>query len=190
MTGITLEYKAEQALTAIQAAIDALSAPEKMLRNMGEYLLIATDQRFATQTAPDGTPWAPLSPSYQRSKKKNKDKILVLDGYLKNLMRYHVDGGELLFGSDRIYAALLHFGGAVKHAARASTVYFKQGKDGSIGNRFVHKKKSNFAQDVKIGPYTINMPSRPIVGTSAADDTELLAIASRYLSNALSGARA
>lgn len=184
MAGLTLDYRDDAVLAALQAIVDALGDPAPMLRDMGEYLLIAQGKRFASQTAPDGTPWQPLSPSYQRRKKKNKDKILQLDGYLKNLMRYQVKGSELQFGSDRLYAAILHFGGDINIAARSQHAYFRQDKSGEVGNRFVGKRKSNFAQRVTIGAYTIHIPARPIVGTSTEDDTELGNIALRYLEKA------
>ena len=185
MAGATLEFDNGKALTAIQAAADAMGNPEPMLRDMGEYLLIAHDARFAGQSAPDGTPWPALSPRYQRRKRKNADKILMLDGYLKNLLRYQVDGGELLFGSDRPYAAIQHFGGEIQIAARSQQAYFQRGRDGEVGNRFVAKRRSNFAQWVTMGPYTIRIPARPFLGTSEQDDDELLAIAQRHLARPL-----
>lgn len=185
MAGVTLEFDNAAALAYIQAAADALGNPEPLLRDMGEYLLIAHDTRFASQSAPDGTPWQALSPSYLRRKRKNQDKILRLDGYLANTLRYQVSGGELLFGSDRPYAAIHQFGGEIQIAARSQQAYFRRdGKTGEVGNRFVAKRKSNFAQWVSMGPYSIHIPARPFLGTSSADDEELLTIAQDYLRNA------
>ena len=111
MAGATLEFDATAALAVINEVAQAMGRPEPLLRDIGEYLMIAHDQRFASQTSPDGTPWQALSPRYQRRKRKNGDKILVLDGYLKNTLRYQVNGDELLFGSNRPYAAIHQFGG-------------------------------------------------------------------------------
>lgn len=188
MAGVTLEFDNAAALAYIQAAADALGNPEPLLRDMGEYLMIAHDARFASQSAPDGTPWQALSPSYLRRKRKNQDKILRLDGYLANTLRYQVNGGELLFGSNRSYAAIHQFGGEIQVAARSQQAYFRQDdKTGEVGNRFVAKRKSNFAQWVTMGPYSIRIPARPFLGTSAADDAELLTIAQNYLRNPGSG---
>ncbi len=185
MAGVTLEFDAAGALAAINQAAQALGDPAPMFRDMGEYLLIAHDQRFASQTAPDGTPWQALSPRYQRRKKKNQGKILVLDGHLMNTLRYQASNDELLFGTNRKYGAIHHFGGDIEIAARSQQAYFRQdGRSGEVGNRFVNKSRSNFAQRVTIGQHTITIPARPFLGTSAQDNQELLAIATRYLTGA------
>lgn len=184
MTGATLVFDATAASRVISALTAQLEDPNPMLRDMGEYLVIAHLQRFDKQVSPDGTPWQALNPRYVKRKKKNKDKILQLDGYLKNLNRYQVENGELLFGSDRKYAAIHHFGGDIKMPARTADVFFKQDKAGNVKNKFVKKKSSNFAQSVNIGAYTIHIPPRPWLGTSTEDENELVAIAQRHLEKA------
>lgn len=190
MAGATIEFDSRQVLAALQGAIAVLRSPDALLRDMGEYLLLAHDARFASQTAPDGTPWQALSPRYLKRKPKNKDRILRLDGYLMNTLRYQLDGSSLLFGSDRPYAAIQHFGGEIQMAARSQQAYFRQAADGSVGQRFVKKKASNFAQWVSSGPYVIRIPARPFLGTSEADDQELVAIAEQHLQQGLDGGAA
>lgn len=181
MAGATLEFDSKNAIEVINKIAAATGDVDPLLRSMGEYLIRAHLIRFDSQTAPDGTKWQALSPRYLKQKKKNKDKILTLDGYLKNTLRYLVAAGELLFGSNRPYAAIQHFGGEIKKQARESEVFFKQNKNGSIGKQFVKKKQSNLAQAVKIAAHVIKMPSRKWLGTSATDDSELLNIAQRYM---------
>lgn len=190
MAGATLEFDSSAALAAINQAAAAMGDPDPLLRDMGEYLMIAHDARFASQTAPDGTPWQALSPRYQRRKPKNQDKILRLDGYLANTLRYQVGGGELVFGSNRPYAAIQHFGGEIAIAARSQQAYFRQDKSGAVGNRFVNKRKSNYAEWVSMGAYSIRIPARPFLGTSEADDNELTRIALQYISRALEAGNA
>lgn len=79
-------------------------------RDMGEMLLNSHRRRFETQTAPDGSPWAQLSPDYKKRKKKNQDKILTLEGRLHGTLNYQAGPFELLLGSPLIYAAAQHFG--------------------------------------------------------------------------------
>lgn len=190
MTGVTVEYSSAQVLQALRSAVDILQNPQAMFRDMGEYMLIALDARFESQSAPDGTPWQPLSPSYQKRKRKNQNKILVLDGYLKNTLRYQVSDNELAVGSNRVYAAIHQFGGEIQIAARSQQAYFNHNsKSGEVGPRFVNKRRANFSQWVSLGPYTIKIPARPWLGTSPQDDDELLAIANKHLERALSVAR-
>ena len=179
--GAVLQFDFKDALTVINKVAAATGDTTPLLRDMGEYLIIAHLLRFDAQTSPDGTKWKALSPAYLKQKKKNKDKILTLDGYLKNTLRYQVADGELLFGSNRAQAAILHFGGEIKKKERAAEVYFKQNKNGSVGRQFVKRKNSNFAQSVKIGAHVIKMPARPWLGTSPANNTELMNIAVRHM---------
>lgn len=181
MTGATLTYDTRDALDTIRQAARAMDNPAPMWRSMGEYLMIAHDQRWMTQTSPDGQPWQALSPAYQRRKRKNANKILALDGYLKNTLRYQVDDGGLQFGSNRVYAAIHHFGGEIDIAARSQQLYFHRGRSGEVSNRFVSRRQSNFAQRVTLGAYSIRIPARPWLGTSAEDDAELTQIALDYL---------
>ncbi|WP_213664297.1 phage virion morphogenesis protein [Stutzerimonas stutzeri] len=183
MAGATLEFDAVGALAIINEAAAATANPADMLRNMGEYLAFqALPKRFVSQSAPDGTPWKALSPAYLKRKKKNQDKILVLDGPLSNGLRFQVVGGDLLVGTNMVYGAIHHFGGDIDIAARSQQAYFRQdGRTGDVGNQFVNKKRSNFAQWVTIGAYKIQIPARPWLGVSDDDSYELVNIAMKYL---------
>ena len=85
---LEIEYRDNEIPRALRALISQLNRPQPAFRDIGEYLLLSHEQRFADQESPDGDPWAPLSPRYQARKKKNPDKVLVLDGFLKD--RYPV----------------------------------------------------------------------------------------------------
>lgn len=106
---ITLDNQAVQ--QSLAQAIVAMKNPRPLLVNLREYLLRTHHHRFAAQRAPDGTPWQPLQPRYQARKKYNPDRILVLRGYLKDLLRGEVDDQGLSFGTDRPYGAIHQFGG-------------------------------------------------------------------------------
>ena len=98
----------------VKAALNALLARigdlQPAFRDLGEALLNSTRARFSSQTAPDGSPWAALSPAYRKRKKKNKDKILTLDGYLSGTLDYQASPAELLVGTPREYGAAHQFG--------------------------------------------------------------------------------
>lgn len=190
MAGVTIEFEDRKALAAIGAAVAVLRSPDRMWRDIAEELQIIHRKRFQAQTSPDGEKWQALSPAYQRRKKKNRDKILTLEGRLGNTLRYQVEGGDLFFGTDLPYGAIHQFGGEIKKTEREHSLFFKQSKSGAIGNRFVKKEKSNFEQKVKIGAHTITMPARPWLGIGLADAEKLEAIAKRHLDRALSDGRA
>ncbi|WP_275629815.1 phage virion morphogenesis protein [Pseudomonas sp. 273] len=188
MAGATLEYDVTRVMEALQSAVDLLRDPSQMFRDMGEYLAPEISLRFETQASPDGTPWQALSPAYLKRKRKNQDKILVLNGYLKNSIRFQVSENELAVGSNRTYAAIHHFGGEIQIAARSQQAHFRyDAKTNEVGPHFVNKSRANFSQWVTLGPYTIKIPARPWLGTSDRDDDELLAIAHKHLDKAFSG---
>ncbi|WP_339524236.1 phage virion morphogenesis protein [Pseudomonas sp. EL_65y_Pfl2_R96] len=171
-----------KALGELSERLGDLTTP---LNDIAEYLHQSTDDRFIKQVAPDGSPWAPLAPSTLARKKGGR--ILRNKGTLQDTMRHSVSGNELAFGTDRPYGAIHQDGGKVEHAARSQQVYFRQGKEGSVGNRFVKKSKSNFAQWVTRGAHDTEIKARPYLGLSAEDDVELLAIIQDYLLMPLSG---
>ncbi|HHW7447663.1 TPA: phage virion morphogenesis protein, partial [Pasteurella multocida] len=69
---------------------------------LGESTKVDKHGRFEKeQASPEGEKWQPLSPMYKARKRKNRDKILIRDGNLKNLLRYQVNDSGVEFGSDR-----------------------------------------------------------------------------------------
>ncbi|KAF3999057.1 phage virion morphogenesis protein [Glaciimonas immobilis] len=190
MAGSTFEFTfdSQRATASLGKAYRALTNPAELQRDIGEYLLRSTRNRFNEQAAPDGTAWEALSSRYKNRKRKNKDKILTLDGYLRGAgLRYQLDGADVLMGSNRPYAAIHQFGGDISIPARSQYAFFRQAPDGSVGNLFVKKKKSNFAQRVTIGAHVIHMPARPFLGLSVADEEELVQLGLDHIGNAVAG---
>jgi phage virion morphogenesis protein len=115
VAGASVTIKIDDA--AIRRALARLSRAAGHMRpamlEIGEEMTEATKQRFSTQTGPDGTPWAPLSPRYAGSKRKQKSPaILVLRGYLHDTLRYQADADSVEWGTDRLYGATHQFGDA------------------------------------------------------------------------------
>jgi phage virion morphogenesis protein len=113
MSGAVVKIKIE-GQERLEAALSGLASRAADLRpalaDIGEYLMLAHEERFDAQKSPDGEPWAPLSERYQARKKRNRDKILVLDDVLAGTLRYQTTASSLLFGTDRIYGATHQFG--------------------------------------------------------------------------------
>ncbi|MBL4832166.1 MAG: phage virion morphogenesis protein [Aliivibrio sp.] len=78
-------------------------------RDIGEYLLESTQQRFIDQQAPDGTPWDPVSPKTLK-KKKRQDRVLTETGTLADTLNYQLGANQLQLGSNMEYAATHQFG--------------------------------------------------------------------------------
>lgn len=183
MTGIYVELDTGAASAWLGGVLGKIERPAPLFAQINEYLLRSHRQRFREQRAPDGTPWEALSPAYQRRKHRNQNRILTLRGYLQGTLRGQYDDTGLEFGTDRLYGAIQHFGGEIKMPARQRQVFFRQRADGTVSNRFVKRKNSNFAQTADAGPYTIKIPARPWLGLSSQDDGYIVQLALRYLQN-------
>lgn len=109
MAGVTVKFDDREVRAALDALVERMNDAETMFADIGEYLLRSHDDRFEAQAAPDGTPWEPLSPRYRARKRRNADKILQLEGNLRDLV-YDVSRDGLELGTNRIYGATQQFG--------------------------------------------------------------------------------
>lgn len=112
MAGVNLQWRieTERLERALQALADRGGNARPAFEAIGEDLLLSHRDRFDAQESPDGEPWEPLSEAYRKRKKRRKDEILVLNTYLRDTQRYQADDDQLEYGSDRVYAASMHFG--------------------------------------------------------------------------------
>lgn len=169
------ELDRQNAFMAEQVARD----PSGLMPRLGEYLQGSTQKRFKTQTAPDGTPWAPLQKRYARRKRYNKDKVLTLRGYLRSYIHYQASADSVEVGSNQKYAAIHQFGGEIDMPERQATVRYRSvaGKVLFAGKK--HKRATE--RSVTIPVHFVKIPARPFLGLSAEDDREIQRIIRDWL---------
>lgn len=112
MAGIHLTIDT-RGLDQLQARIQGLAGMDTttLMPRLGEYLQSSTQERFATQTAPDGSAWDALAPRTLKRKKHNRDKVLTARGFLRRGIRYQVlDKSTVQVGTDSVYAATHQYG--------------------------------------------------------------------------------
>ena len=158
MTGVTLkiDFETEALGQALASLRRQAENPRPALAEIGEYLLEATEDRFAAQVDPAGRPWAPLSPRYRKKKRRHQDLILVLDGYLKGTFPYRDVGGRAASGTKA-------------EAKRVSASRLE------IGSNRV------YAATHQLGDPARNIPARPFLGLAGADKAEMLQILEDHL---------
>ena len=138
------------AIEHLSGLVAALNDPSPLLAELGEYGLRSTRARFKTQTAPDGTAWAALQPWYQKEKRRNKNRILTLNGYLRGQMTWQLVGDRTVeIGSNLPYAAVHQFG-----SDRPQNL-----------ERLRHKE---------FIPRATTIPARPYLGLSDEDRSEIV----------------
>ena len=146
-------------------------------RDVGETLLNSTRERFRSQTAPDGSAWAPLSPSYAARKKRNKTKILTLSGALRGTLTKQADKDSLRIGTPLIYGAVHQFG-AAKGSFGTVVAHIHEYTRRIKGSRGRATVRAHTRQlTVPWG----DIPARPFLGLSDADRQDLLDALSEYL---------
>ena len=160
MPGTTIEVTFDDA--KVQRALRRLIAAGRdmtpAMRDIGEHLLNTTRERFVDQKAPDGKLWATLSPVTRERKRRNKDKILTLEGYLRGNLAYRAGPDQVEVGSPSIYAGTHQFGA----------------------------KKGAFGKTARGAPIPWgDIPARPFLGLSDDDQDEIGRIVARYLAEAL-----
>ncbi|MDD9863345.1 MAG: phage virion morphogenesis protein [Gammaproteobacteria bacterium] len=145
MAGVRIHVREKHIRQALNRLAAAAADPRPALEELGEVLLQSTYDRFGPQQAPDGSPWAPLSPKYRARKPRHKDRILLLSGNLRDNLRWQLlDAHTLAVGTNEIYGA-------------------------------THQ----------LGDTSRNIPARPFLGLSPADESTALDIFRRHLDAAL-----
>jgi len=146
---------------AITAALSNLAAAGRdlspALRDIGEYMLNATKERFAAGEAPDGTPWAENKPS-TLAKKKGDKPLIGESKRLSNEISYALTGEGVEIGTSLEYAAVQQFGA----------------DQGEFGN-------TSRGAPIPWG----DIPARPFLGINADDEHEILAIIGEHILGAV-----
>jgi phage virion morphogenesis protein len=185
MANITVRIDDAELRKAIDRVIDHMADLTPAMQEIGDYMITATRSRFDTETAPDGSKWAALSPRYAARKARMRSvvdggkRILAKRGTLRDTIRYKASRSDVVIGSDRPYAAIHQFGGDIQNKGGSRTLNFKVGRNGR--SRFAKRGKANFQQTVNVGASSATIPARPFLGISADDQQEIIRILAKYL---------
>ena len=117
MAGIQYHVDLERA--ELQAFFESKLSKMENLRpfyvNVGEHMLNSVEDRFDTETAPDGTPWAALAPATiaNRLRRHGNAELTILRerGHLAGSFNYDANSSQVSIGTPVVYAAIQHFGG-------------------------------------------------------------------------------
>lgn len=117
---LKLDYKLDmkEATTAIKRLERAGGDTESVFIEIGEYMLIATDQRFENEVSPNGFAWPEILDSTRA--KKRHPKILTESSRLRSSIVYQASAYQVEIGTNVVYAAIHQFGGKTSaHEIRA-----------------------------------------------------------------------
>lgn len=168
---IKIEHTVKPAQKALTKLAKRTGDVRPALKSMGEALTLSTEGRFDSQTDPTGNKWQDVKP--RTRKRKKHPKILTESGDLRGSIHPQVDGDTLMIGTPSKYGAIHQLGGTIK---QEGIVVHLKGK----GRETRFAKKGEGDREMKVNR-TINMPARPYLGVSKADEKELVAIAEDHL---------
>lgn len=158
-------------LARYQRLLDTLGRSDHkaaLLDIIGSFAENQTKHRISNEkTAPDGTPWAPWSTDYAKTRHGNQS-LLQGDGDLLDSIEYQVQRNSVRVGSALAYAGVHQdgFSGAVQVPAHIRRITQAFGK------------ALKFPVYSSVGAFTrqMEMPARPYLGLSSDNQTELLAV--------------
>jgi len=112
---ITIRLDDGEVTAAFGRAAAALGDLTPLMQEVGEYLLLSTGERFKAGKAPDGTIWAPKKPSTMAAQARRGDRPdprpLFWRGTLSSTIGMRAGPASVEVGSNRVYAAMMQFGG-------------------------------------------------------------------------------
>ncbi|MFJ5441746.1 phage virion morphogenesis protein [Pectobacterium sp. CHL-2024] len=161
--------------------ISRLEHRQPLMREMAAAMHDAVEENFAQQGRPEWAGWK--SNAYWA--KRRGGKILQKSGRLAASINEYSDNDSATVGTNVVYARIHQEGGTINIPARSQRAYYKQNKDGSVGNRFVKKSKSNFSQWNTMGEYKITIPARPFLRLTESDIEGMESTAHDYLQRVL-----
>jgi phage virion morphogenesis protein len=172
-TSIKIDVDDAEFNAAIRQLLERLESPRAAFADIGEYLVRSVEERFETEIAPDGTPWAPLHAGTKAAKKH--PKILTESRELRRSIVHQETDTALLIGTNKIYAAIHQLGGTTKaHEIRPRHKKALAWPGMMGGGDDAHPVGAVQHPGSKI-------PARPFLGLSPADREEALAILADYL---------
>lgn len=158
---IRVEIDSSDLQRAIARAQKYLSDLTPFYEDVGAYMERVTENRFRTETGPDGQPWKELAASTRAA--KANDKILTERGKMRESLSSEADPDGVTVGFSDRKARWHQFG------TKPYTIEPKNGRwlafQGASGMRFARQVEHP------------GVPARPMLGISPANEREILAIA-------------
>lgn len=142
--------------------------------DIGEHLLNATDERFEAERAPDGTPWAPLSPATLVSQYESR-------GRTKRAFKQRTRRGEFQvtagFGRFLESKRILQDKG-LRGGLRGDVSYRAEDGRVSVGVSKIYGRRQHLGDEDQSAPGAI--PARPYVGVANDDEVVIASIVRRW----------
>lgn len=148
MTGAALKIQGDDILKAAFARLTNPTDRRDLLDQIGAYGVSSTQQRFISGKGPDGIAW-----KQSRRAKMKGGQTLRDQNHLYASLTHQGDDSSVMWGSNRIYAAIHQFGGNIRPKTAKALVF------NWLGRLHVMQK--------------VTMPARPYLGINQEDRDEI-----------------
>ncbi|MBK67919.1 MAG: phage virion morphogenesis protein [Rickettsiales bacterium] len=148
---IRLEFQGQDEVLKKLSAVSDRKTRGAIMDDFSQYLLAEVSNRFENEKGPDGEAW---EKSYRA--KQEAGQTLSDTGILKQSISSDHSADRLEIGSAMVYARIHQEGGIIKPINQEKLSF-------SIGGRFIQTDQ-------------VQMPARPYLGFSDADEEELINI--------------
>jgi len=158
-----------EVIDGLQRLVDQLHNPRPAFVEIGEYLVGATKQRFADGAGPDGVRWVMNSQAtLEAHLGRYRNTTRKRDGRLNARGVAVVQGKRPLIGESR---------------SLSTQIYYQIDGDGlHVGSPMQYAAMQHFGGSKGEFPHLWgDIPARPYLGVSDADEREVFDIISRYL---------
>jgi phage virion morphogenesis protein len=163
-----------------------------LMRQMTGIMLDEVEENFSAEGRPNK--WKPLAASTirrRRAKGNWPGKILQVRGRLAASIQGKYDNNIAVVGTNVKYAAIQHFGGTTKHAARERVLHFDQrtagkmthGRPGKNVDHFAKPGKASYAMKVMGKGHQATIPARPFLYLGQKGVQRMIDSAKAWLSN-------
>ncbi|WP_406833574.1 phage virion morphogenesis protein [Morganella morganii] len=143
---------------ALDKLVRGLENREPLMRRLAGMMADAVEENFAQEGRPKWMGWSPST-----ARRRRGGRILQLSGRLAGSIGSYSDNDSAVVGTNVKYARIHQEGGEIDIPARSQRAYYRMGKDGTVGNRFVRKSRSNYSEWHTLPAYKIKMPARPFL---------------------------
>ncbi|TCM84792.1 phage virion morphogenesis protein [Rhodovulum steppense] len=169
MTGVTMAVTIDdlEAQERLRTLVERMDNPAGFYKQVGEEIVQSTQRNFASESAPDGTPWAAHAPSTIRQRiRRGQVPITKLrrNGFgqtLYNSLNARPSAEGVTVGTPMPYGAIHQLGGTIRREARTGRLFGRE--------------------NVSVRAYTITIPARPYLGLSAEDEEAIIELADAWL---------
>lgn len=179
MAGASVDIELEDAelRAALSELIGKLRDPQSAMRDIGEHMLRSVDSNFKAQRAPDGSPWAQLS-DVTLLRRITRRKGTLSKRRTETGGRTLTKKGQQILANARI---LRDSGNLQDTIAYQLT---DGGRGVAVGTNRVYGAMQQFGGTRSQWPHLWgDIPARPFLGLSEADESAILAILRRHLAD-------